>query len=240
MATPVKFRAEVSRIARHGPDVATYEFRCLDRRPRYKAGQFLHLALDPHDPSSHWPDSRVFTIANGACHRDLIRLTISAKGTFTRRILGELEVGRGVWMKGPYGDFVIRTAPEHEVVLLGGGTGAAPFVAFLEDSLAQGVSDEVWLHYAARRADLLTFAELARQWAAARPNFHLRLYAEEGGEKDVVLGRISLAAVCAALAAPATAHYYVCGPQAMVDAFSQSLRAEFDVATERIHLDQWD
>jgi len=123
MANPIKFQTEVSRVERHDRDVATYEFRYLDRRPRYKAGQFLHLALDAYDPAGHWPESRVFTIARGATNGDYLRLTIAAKGGFTERLHRELSPGRRVWMKGPYGDFLVVAKPGQETVLVEGGTG---------------------------------------------------------------------------------------------------------------------
>ncbi|MGA2253948.1 MAG: hypothetical protein ABSG53_04740, partial [Thermoguttaceae bacterium] len=88
---PVKFSAEVTKVLRHDNDVATYEFRCLMPRPRWQPGQFLHLALDAYEPSGHWPESRCFTMASGPGERELVRLTIAAKGGFTRRILRELE-----------------------------------------------------------------------------------------------------------------------------------------------------
>ena len=91
MATPIKFRAEVTRVLRHADDVATFEFRYLDRRPRCKPGQFLHLALDPYDPAGHWPESRCFTIARGTRERDSLRLVIALKGRFTTRIFEELR-----------------------------------------------------------------------------------------------------------------------------------------------------
>ena len=111
MAVPIKFTAEVVRVVAHADDVATYEFRYLDKRPRYKAGQFVHLALEPYDPTSHWPESRVFTIAAGKSNRQLLRLTIVAKGPFTRRILAGLVVGRRVALKGPYGEFSSSPIP---------------------------------------------------------------------------------------------------------------------------------
>jgi len=223
VATPIKFCAEVTSVARHAPDVATYEFRYLDRRPRYKPGQFLHLALDPYDPSSHWPESRVFTIANGATDRDKIRLTIAAKGRFTRRILNELEPGRRVWMKAPYGEFIVRTDRDGETVLIAGGTGVTPFVAFMEDALVQGIEGEVSLHYGARQPDLLVFKALADCCAARFPSFHVYYYAETGASDGMVPGRISLDRVCSSLEEPARATFYLCGPVEMVDGFRRQL-----------------
>jgi ferredoxin-NADP reductase len=240
MATVIKFRAEVVRVARHTPDVATYEFRYLDRRPRYKPGQFLHLALDAYDPSGHWPESRVFTIAKGATDLEFIRLTIAAKGRFTRRILGELSPGRQVWMKAPYGEFIVEALPARETVLIGGGTGVTPFVAFMEDSLVKGLLGRVWLHYGARQADLLVFADLAACCSAAHPEFSAKLYAETGAANGILAGRIDLDAACRALCSPASAVFYLCGPQPMVDAFSARLQTDFAVPKANVRVDQWE
>jgi ferredoxin-NADP reductase len=240
MATPIKFRAEVIRVIRHGADVATYEFRCLDLRPRFKPGQFLHLALDPYNPSSYWPDSRALTIANGATNRECIRLTIAAKGAFTHRMLRELEVGRHVWMKAPYGEFIVDASNRHEVVLIAGGTGVTPFVAFMEDALVTGLPGEVWLHYGARHSDLLVFAELAARCAAKFPSFHTRLYAESGVGKGMVPGRIDLDAACGLLQSPSNAVFYLCGPQLMIEAFSARLVHDYGILGPSIRVDQWE
>ena len=149
-------------------------------RPRWKPGQFLHLALEAYDPSGHWPESRCFTMASGSLEKEFVRLTIAAKGTFTRRILAELHPGRKVWMKAPYGDFIVRTSREHDVVLIAGGTGITPFVAFMEDSLVKGLEGNVWLHYGARSQDLLVFRDFAERCARQFPSFRVDCYAESG------------------------------------------------------------
>lgn len=238
MATPIKFSAEVTSIARHAADVATFEFRYLDKRPRHKPGQFLHLALDAYNPSEHWPDSRVFTIANGS-NQEQIRLTIADKGRFTHRILQELQPGSTVFMKAPYGEFIVRTEPEKDVVLIGGGTGVTPFVAFMEDALVKGMAGRVQLHYGARQPDLLVFRDLAERCAARFANFAVKYYAECGAADGILPGRIDLDAACRSLPQAAGAVYYLCGPQAMIDAFAARLKGEFGVAEANIKIDQW-
>lgn len=239
MATPVKFRAEVTQVVLHAPDVATYEFRYLDRRPRYKPGQFLHLALDRYDPSGHWPQSRAFTIARGATDPGRLRLTIAAKGEFTRRILNELTPGRQVWMKAPYGEFLVDAPPQRETVLMAGGTGVTPFIAFLEDALVEGLQGELWLHYGARQADLLIFAGLVARCAAALPMFHTRLYSETAAVDGIVHGRIDLDSACRSLRSIAETVFYLCGPQAMINAFSLRLGRDYAVPKANIRVDQW-
>jgi ferredoxin-NADP reductase len=240
MATPIRFAVEVAAVHRHSEDVATYEFRYLDKRPRHKPGQFLHLALDPYDPAGHWPESRVFTLANGATNQDVVRLTIADKGKFTHRILSELCVGSRVFMKAPYGEFVVRTDPQAEVVLIAGGTGVTPFVAFMEDAMVKGLDGRVWLHYGAREPDLLVFRELAEQCATRFPHFQTRYYAETGAAEGITRGRIDLNSICGALGDVSRATFYLCGPPVMIDVFSERLKSQFGVAPTQIKVDDWE
>jgi len=259
MAMPMKFSAEVTKILRHDDDVATYEFRCLTPRPRWKPGQFLHLALDAYDPSGHWPESRCFTMASGSLEKDHVRLTIAAKGAFTRRILAELQLGRKVWMKAPYGDFIIRTSQEHDVVLIAGGTGVTPFVAFMEDALVRnnpplmcaggvggdatdtkGLGGGVWLHYGARCQDLLVFRDFADRCAERFPAFRVDRYAETGATGSTIAGRIDLERAVGHARDGKAATYYLCGPQDMIQAFRLRLTREFGVAESNVKIDAWE
>jgi ferredoxin-NADP reductase len=111
MPQPARIRAKVTRIEDHAPGVRSLILATERPVPRFQPGQFLHLAIDPYDPASHWPDSRVFSIASPPQSRSEIQITVSAVGVFTRRIL-ELKTGDEVWVKLPYGDFVIEALPE--------------------------------------------------------------------------------------------------------------------------------
>jgi ferredoxin-NADP reductase len=240
MATPIKFLAEVTHVVMHGDDVATYEFRCPGRRPRYKPGQFLHLALDEYDPSGHWPESRVFTIAKGATDREFIRLTIAEKGRFTARVLQELVVGKQVWLKAPYGKFIVRPEPDGETALIAGGTGVAPFVAFMEDAFVNGMKGDVWLHYGARRSDLLVFREVADRCAETFPNFHVKYYLEEEETAGAIPGRIDIEEACRSLRNVGNAIFYLCGPPVMVETFCNRLKDTHGVQSENIRVDDWE
>jgi nitric oxide dioxygenase len=237
MAAAKKLRAEVTRVVRHPDDVATFEFHCPDRFPRFRPGQFLHLALDPYDPSRHWPESRAFTIANGPADRSRLRLTIARKGAFTERILAELKVGQQIWIKAPYGDFVVEEQPGIGSVLVAGGTGVTPFVAYMEGLLERGHCGPVTLHYGARSPALLTYRELAEACAQQLPHFAVRFYVEEGAEGVLVPGRVDLNAVCTH--AEGRHIYYLCGPAAMVESFSRQLRKDRGVADHDVRVDEW-
>ena len=155
-------------------------------------------------------------MASGSVEKDRVRLTIAAKGPFTRRILAELQPGRRVWMKAPYGDFIVRTSREHDVVLIAGGTGVTPFVAFMEDAMVKGLEGNVWLHYGARSQELLVFRDLAGRCARQFPSFRADFYAETGASGATIPGRIDLERAVARTGDGKGAVYYLCGPQEMI------------------------
>ena len=199
-------------------------------RPRWKPGQFLHLALDPYDPSGHWPESRCFTMASGSLEKEFVRLTIAAKGTFTRRILAELQPGRKVWMKAPYGDFIVRTSRgarrgvdcrrhgHHALRGLHGrrpGQGAGRATSGCTTGPAARTCWSFATLPSAARGSSLPFA-----WTAT-PKPAPRVRRSPAG--SIWRGR----SACAGSGKAAT--YYLCGPQEMINAFRARLTGEFGV-----------
>jgi nucleoside-diphosphate-sugar epimerase/ferredoxin-NADP reductase len=189
--------------------------------PRFRPGQFLHLALDPYDPGDFWPESRVFSIASSPRERSALRITYAVKGQFTSRMEAELHAGREVWVKLPYGEFTIN--PGRDVCLLAGGTGITAFTAFLED-LRDDYERDVQLFYGARRPQLLIFQGMAERVRLRCPRFRAWYFAEEGSEGgEMIAGRINLDHVWAQLHEPLSASYYLAGPPQMLLTMKQDL-----------------
>jgi ferredoxin-NADP reductase len=240
---PIHFQVTVSQVIRHSSDVATYLFTCEGRRPRFRPGQFIHIALDDYDPSSHWPDSRAFSIASspGADH---LRLTVSRQGRFTSRILDTLTPGRRLWCKGPYGEFEVRVgAPEESLVLIAGGTGITPFSAFMEDALARPTATHVpvTLYYGARRPDLLVHRDLAERWQQAVADARVFLFAEQPEDaSDVHTGRLDIDHIAAAHSTSGKCRYYLSEPKLMIQSFRERLTHVHAVPQDIVMMDAWE
>ena len=155
MAQPVRIRAQVAEVIDHAPGLRSLILKPERPAPRFRPGQFLHLAIDQWDPSSHWPDSRPLSVASPPESRDVLRITVSEVGRFTRRIM-EVAAGDTVWVKMPYGEFVVESTEATPAVLVAGGTGVAPFVSLATSASAIGGS--VRLLYGVRQPDLLIYA----------------------------------------------------------------------------------
>ena len=232
-----KLRCVVERVVDHGERVYTVALRPERPVPRFRAGQFLHLALDPYDPTGFWPESRVFSIASPPAERDLVRITYAVHGQFTARMESGVVEGKEVWIKMPYGDFIIERGPE--VVLFAGGTGVTAFTAFLED-LAPGTEQPVTLAYGARTGGLLIYRDIVERCVARVPSLQVSYFVEhEVPPPGMNPGRVSVDAVWPRLHRPRDASYYISGPPPMLRGIAGDLRAR-DVSPDAIHIDAWE
>jgi len=154
----------------------------------------------------------------------------------------ELTIGKEVWLKLPYGDFVIDdgTLSRGPIVLIAGGTGVSPFWPFLLKSPER--TGEVYLFYGVRQKEHLLFAEELTRLGVC-PWFHLHLFVEAGSalpEFPSEQGRLSISRILPVVGKKmATANYYLSGPPGMIRAFQKDLE-ENEIAKENIHKDEWE
>ena len=246
MSQPIHFPATIVQVIRHSPDVVSLILESQKRLPKFAPGQFLHLSLDEYDPSRHWPESRVFSVANAVADRKTIRLTISKQGRYTTRVLDGAKEGGVVACKGPYGEFVVGRAPTPKVALIAGGTGVTPFAAFMDsalDSTALGVT-QCRLFYGARTPDLLVYRELADRCASALPAFCASYFVEgtdraEGRLDGLRIGRLDIPTIAADLAPATDWTYYLSGPKLMITTFRQQLLSQYSIPESQVIIDAW-
>jgi ferredoxin-NADP reductase len=243
---PQKLGCVVDRVVAHGERVYTLALRPERLVPRFRAGQFLHLALDPYDPGGFWPESRVFSIASPPAERDTVRITYAVHGRFTARMESDLAEGQQVWIKMPYGDFVVDDRAD--VALFAGGTGITAFTAFLEGLAAQTPAERpsVTLAYGARTNSLLIYRDIVERCAERSPSLDVSYFVEHEGDPPALErrarptpGRVSVETVWPRLGRPFDTTYYISGPPPMLRTIGQDLRAR-DIAPEAIHIDAWE
>jgi ferredoxin-NADP reductase len=251
MGSPRKIRCTVEAITDHGGRVYTVDLVPQSAVPGFRPGQFLHLTVDDYDPSGFWPESRVFSIASSPLERSRLRICYSVKGRYTTKMEQVLKVGGEIWIKLPYGDFVIDGA--NDAVLLAGGTGISAFTAFLE-ALTPGNSQAVTLVYGARTPGLLLFQDMILAQLAAVPKLNVLLFTETPdkvfAQRMAVLphapqclsGRISLSSVLgppSSVPSPPSSTFYLSGPPIMLSTLGNEL-SKRGLAASQIRTDAWE
>jgi ferredoxin-NADP reductase len=230
MAVVRRIACTVTSLADRGERVYTVELSPSAPVPRFKPGQFLHLALDAYEPGAFWPESRVFSIASSPRERERLELTYAVKGAFTERMERELAVGREVWVKLPFGEFVVDGS--RDAVLFAGGTGVTAFTAFLQ-ALEPDRAPRVLLFYGARTPDLLIYGPLAESCAQEVGALTCALVPESASRV------LSVADVWPAIQSLESPDFYLSGPPQMLAALTAQL-LERDVPGARIHTDAWE
>jgi len=239
LAVPRKIQCTVDKIVDHGGHVYTLELSSPVSLPIGKPGQFLHLAIDPYNPGSFWPESRVFSIASSPTQREHLSITYSVVGSFTTKMEQRIQIGTKIWAKLPYGDFIIQSACD--IVLIAGGTGITAFTAFL-DGLTPGHEQPISLFYGARSRDLLIFKPMVEQKIKEVQGLMAWYFIEEGepnAKERVLSGRLSVQSIIPKILHPLETDYYLSGPPAMLKKISLDLKSQA-IIPEHIKTDAWE
>lgn len=248
MANPIKTKAKVVDVTHHGNRVYSVRMEPYSKIPRIRPGQFLHLTVDDFDPTGgFWPESRVFSIAS-APGAPVLEIIYSVKGRYTEKMETVLAVGREIWLKLPYGSFIIDSENNEgsSVVLIAGGTGISPFLPFLEQLRPENsVQKNVRLYYGVRNETLIMARPLL-EFCSSNGLLEANLFIEDDGPKSsnqqgisLRRGRLDIEYIhseCVNLPQPT---YYISGPPVMIDVFKESLAA-YGVDQKRIKIDEWE
>ncbi len=243
MANPQRIKCRVSQIEYHGDAVSVIRLMPLRRVPNFQPGQFLHLALDPFDPTGgFWPESRVFSIASTPSDPELT-IAYAVKGSFTEKMRGQLAIGKEIWVRLPYGHFSMVASPGEEIVLVAGGTGITPFISFLSSELQRPTGTLLKLVYGVRKPEFILFADTLLGAMSGLKGFRLFAYSETVDNHNDKLpineGSLSTEKVWEAAEEPEQVMFYLSGPVAMIDVFKKGL-TQRGVKEERIRIDEWE
>ena len=243
MSNPIKIQCTVSSIDAHSDSVFTVKLKPARRLPRFKPGQFLHLALDSYDPTGgYWPEARVFSIASAPFDSE-ITIAYAVKGKFTLRMKEELDAGKDVWIKLPYGHFVVSSASDEEVVLVAGGTGITPFIPFLLKEINNPSVEKISLVYGVRRPELLIFDDVIADALSNLNGFRLYAFCEERANSvfqfPMEQGSLTIDSILRATTDPTKAVFYLSGPVAMIHAFKSGLN-DTGISDNNIRIDEWE
>ncbi|WP_426513828.1 MOSC domain-containing protein [Dactylosporangium sp. McL0621] len=188
------------RVTRVIPENATVTSIHLAGPPRTAAlpGQYLTVRL----PSGA---VRSYSISD-----DAYRITVKREphGAASRYLTNELRPGTTLDVAAPRGDFVLEDGPD-PVLLISAGIGLTPVLAMLHH-LASGPSPRPvrWIHAARSPREHPLAAEVTALLATLPDASEHVFYSATGGRLN--------AERLTALAVPATATAYVCGPDAFM------------------------
>jgi len=201
----------------------------------FAPGQYVRL----RDPQAREERDWYFSLSAAPHDDGTLRVTVRARGDAVQGIY-DAPVGTRWRVSAPAGEFHVAGPRGERVVLAAAGSGITPFRAFVEHRIRQGNQDPVWLLHCARHVEELVFRGEFEAWAGEHEAFTYVPTVTGGEDADWKgrRGRVDASLLTTALAEPATARLYACGPAAFVEAVL-ALGTDLGVPPERLLREQW-
>lgn len=214
----------VSGVRQLTPRVRAYELRrpAAEPLPPVTAGAHLRLPVILPDGQAA---TRHYSISSNAARRDAweIAVLLQEDGSGGSRYIHQTyALGMTLQCEPPRNDFPLRTEPG-PAVLIAGGIGITPIKAMALALRDAGRRFEI--HYAGRsQHDMAYLGRLQREFGPL-----LRTY--PGDERRLSVDEVMVAAA-------ADAHYYICGPQGLLDGVLKKA-AVLGIASDRLHFERF-
>ncbi|HVA32830.1 MAG TPA: SRPBCC family protein [Candidatus Baltobacteraceae bacterium] len=240
---------EIVRIEPESDEITSFYLRRVDGAALvpWSAGQFLPIRLEI--PGHDKPIVRTYTIST-VPNADHYRLSIKRMGgnaVCSNHFHDNLVVGSRVEALAPRGKFVLDSSSDRPAVLLSGGVGITPMIAFadalLEKGRASGTFRPMTFVHQARNGRAAAFGKHLRAAAAEHPSMRLHVCYSDPCETDALgtthesVGRVD-ADLVATLVTPSECDFYLCGPPGFMQTLYDGLIAK-DVPADRIHFESF-
>jgi predicted ferric reductase len=227
IANGFRFRLRIAEVVPEGPGVVSLLIvgDRLDRLPA-RAGQFF---LWRFLARGHWWTSHPFSLSQEPDGRSF-RITVKALGDHTAR-LAQLKPGTRVAAEGPFGVFTGERRQRDKVALIAGGIGITPIRALAEEM----DGDVVVLYRVLGPEDVVFADELTMLERSHGISVHV-----VAGDHATPAGRSLLSPAHLLELVPdlKDREVYVCGPPAMTEAISRSVRRA-NVPSRFVHVERF-
>lgn len=221
--TETYMRVVLSHVDEEANNIKTFWFK-PEQPVDQISGQFIELTLQHTHPDSRG-QKRWFTLSNAP--EDIRGISITTKyagdafASSFKKALFALETGAELLMSQPMGDFVLPKNPIVPLVCVAAGIGITPFHSIFTWLTKQGEHRDIRFIYSVHNEEEILFQE-----TFSLAGIHATIFVEEpsaawGGER----GRISSEQVLALVHSAQDSLFYISGPEPMVAAITEGLRA---------------
>ncbi|NUV00470.1 hypothetical protein XO12_10350 [Marinitoga sp. 1154] len=122
-----------------------FEFE-IDKYMPWEPGMFLHLNLDSDKFNSDWGNSRPFSFASYGNKK--AKILVRKLGSYTTRIFNEMEIGKGFYIRYPFGDFFLNNSKNK--VLIAAGSGISPFLSYMDYIIKENIKSQNYLFHSVK------------------------------------------------------------------------------------------
>jgi choline monooxygenase len=240
---------EVAKVERESENISSFYLRRADGKPIYawEAGQFLPIRVAiPGQPE---PLLRTYTLST-RCNPNFYRLSIrrgDENALVSHFLHDHAKPGFRMEAMMPRGKFVLDNSRACPVVLVSGGVGITPMIAFTEHLVEEGRTTGRWrpIHFihGTQNSRAHAFRQHIRKLAEEHPDMTVHFCyskpdaADRCGVEYDSAGHVSLD-LLRQFGLPGDFDFYLCGPSLFMNALYSGLTGT-GVQPERIHYESF-
>jgi propane monooxygenase reductase subunit len=233
-------RTEVLEIVAHTHDIVGLKLKLVEPAAlEFKPGQYAELTI----PGT--TENRSFSMATTPSTAGHVEFLIKKYpgGRFSSLLDDGIDVGQPIDLRGPYGNFTLKSGHVLPLVLMAGGAGMAPVLALLRHLSDIGDTRRIRFYYGVRTPADLFYLDEIRALGERLDDFEFVVALSESRDGIEELGVTAEAGMVTDVveAREPELHrteVYLCGPPPMVDA-ALALAARQGVPDDQVFYDKF-
>jgi ferredoxin-NADP reductase len=205
--------------------------------PEFKTGQFITV---------YFADSpaykRAYSLSSCALDRGFFEVTIKREGKMGTRIVDWVQPGNTLWVIPPSGRFLPVLEPDKHLLCIAGGSGVAPFRAFVREATRRGLPTGITILYSVKTPSDIIFNGEFRKLEQENPHFKFLVTCTRLGTDDPWpghRGRIESAWVREHIGDPKNTVFYACGPTPLVEAAEHLVTEHLQIPKDQMKTEKW-
>lgn len=171
---------------------------------------------------------RCFSIVSSPNNVNELQFAVRVYGDFTKAV-AELVEGDKVFIRGPFGEFVVDHEIDKNIILLAGGIGVTPFISMARTLNENNSTLPVTLLYSNQDADTIPFKDELISLGKANPYFKTAFFVTRGEIPKVEDNLFLKGRINEQVLKKLTSNnfnkftYFICGPSGFTENMKQML-----------------
>ncbi|MAG60810.1 hypothetical protein CL619_03410 [archaeon] len=246
-------RAEYKLVSMKQETKDTVSFVLSGPSLEHQAGQFVMLEYPGKDASAKEADKpvkRAYSIASGPKRARWGNIELCVKempGGWISKLLQNVTLSTSFFLSGPFGRFIFNPEEHKDIVMLGAGSGIAPFAAFLEEIRDLKLDTKAMLVFSNKTEEDIIYRKLLNDLVShcknAEVHYTLTRHTKEDIEgEDIWLGKTGridatmLSHLCGEDLS--SKDFFICGPLVFAKEMRRILE-ELGVDKEQVHFESY-
>ncbi|MFH1390867.1 MAG: FAD-dependent oxidoreductase [Candidatus Diapherotrites archaeon] len=208
----MKQKMKIVKITKETHDTKTLSFQGTEKMD-FKPGQFLMVEFLKEEKIP----KRSYSISSSPTRNETVEITVrELPEGWVSKLLNECKENEELLIDGPYGHFIFDEKKMKEIVMVGAGSGIAPFRCFCHYIIDKKIPIKATLVYSSKIEKDIIFHKQLKEFEKQIEGLDLILTLTREKKKGFRSGRIDDVMIKEIIAKHNDPYFFLCGPPKMV------------------------